>query len=65
MLSKLIVFTAGYVLGTKAGRDRYNQITAVAQQAVRRLEAYDRNGFSPSASRSSFRARIRSGQDRF
>jgi hypothetical protein len=40
MLSKLIVFGAGYVLGAKAGRDRYNQIVAIAQEAARRLEGY-------------------------
>lgn len=40
MLSKLIVFGAGYVLGTKAGRERYNQIAAIAQEAARRLDGY-------------------------
>jgi hypothetical protein len=40
MLSKLIVFGVGYVLGSKAGRARYNQIAALAQGAARRLEDY-------------------------
>lgn len=40
MLSKLIVFGAGYVLGTKAGRERYNQIAAIAREAARRLDGY-------------------------
>ena len=38
MLSKLLVFGAGYVLGTKAGRARYDQIASIAQAAARRLE---------------------------
>ncbi len=49
---KLVVaasFAAGYVLGTKAGRERYEQIRAMAHNAVvnfdasgarQRLEAY-------------------------
>ncbi len=40
MLSKLLVFGAGYVLGTKAGRERYNQIAAMAQAAAKRLDEY-------------------------
>jgi hypothetical protein len=38
MLSKLIIFGAGYVLGSKAGRERYNEIVAFVQEAGRRLE---------------------------
>ena len=62
MLSKLIVFGAGYILGSKAGRERYNQIAAIAQRAARRLEGYEgRNQFSSNNSWSSFRAGARSG----
>lgn len=57
MLSKLIVFGAGYVLGTKAGRERYNQIAALAQEAARRLDGYgDRNRVSAGTSWRSPRA---------
>lgn len=34
------MFGAGYVLGTKAGRERYAQIVKVAQLASERLEEY-------------------------
>jgi len=40
MLGKLVALGVGYVLGSKAGRERYAQIVAAAQQASRRLEAY-------------------------
>jgi hypothetical protein len=39
-LSALLMFGAGYVLGTKAGRERYAQIVAVAEQVSKRLEEY-------------------------
>ena len=65
MLSKLIVFGAGYILGSKAGRERYNQIAAIAQQAARRLEGYEANQFSAGNSWSSFRSGARSsGQNK-
>jgi type II secretory pathway pseudopilin PulG len=35
---------AGYLLGTKAGRERYEQILAAAAAASRRLEAYGNGG---------------------
>jgi hypothetical protein len=50
MLSKLIVFGAGYVLGSKAGRERYNQIVAIAQEAARRLEQYSGDSRLPAPS---------------
>jgi hypothetical protein len=34
------MFGAGYVLGTKAGRERYAQIVTVAGTASKRLEEY-------------------------
>ncbi|MDF8266078.1 hypothetical protein [Luteipulveratus flavus] len=36
----LVVFGAGYVLGTKAGRQRYDQIAAAARAVSTRLDAY-------------------------
>ena len=56
MLSKLFVFGAGYVLGTKAGRERYNQIAALAQEAAKRLDGLGtRDQFSSGSSWSSTR----------
>lgn len=43
-LVTLAVFGAGYVLGTKAGRDRYEQLRVAAQLATRRLEEYGERG---------------------
>lgn len=37
-LTLLCAFGAGYVLGSKAGRDRYEQIRDLAQDASQRLE---------------------------
>lgn len=39
ILGRLAVFGIGYLLGTKAGRERYDQIRA-AQGAAQRLEDY-------------------------
>ena len=39
-LRSLAVFGVGYVLGTRAGRERYEQIVAAAQSASKRLENY-------------------------
>ncbi len=36
-LRSLVVFGAGYVLGTRAGRERYAQITEAAAKAASRL----------------------------
>ena len=33
-----------YVLGARAGRDRYEQIRAMAEQAAQRLESYGADG---------------------
>jgi hypothetical protein len=46
-MSKLglaVAAAAGYVLGSKAGRERYGQILAAAAAASRRLEAYGDGG---------------------
>jgi hypothetical protein len=48
MLRKLILFGAGYVLGARAGRARYNQIAAMAQTAARRLDDYAASNGMPS-----------------
>jgi hypothetical protein len=37
-LKTIVVFSAGYVLGTRAGRERYAQIAALAQSAATRIE---------------------------
>ena len=39
-LRSLAVFGVGYVLGTRAGRERYEQIVAAAQNASKRLDDY-------------------------
>jgi hypothetical protein len=37
-LSTVVVFGVGYVMGTKAGRERYAEIVKVAQKVSRRLD---------------------------
>jgi len=54
MLTKLGAFGIGYVLGARAGKERYEQIRVWAGQAARRLEEYGSNG-SPAASRQEHR----------
>lgn len=39
-LTKLALFAAGYVLGAKAGHERYAQIVHGATQASEKLEAF-------------------------
>lgn len=43
-LRSLVLFGAGYVLGTRAGRERYAQITAAAARAVERLGEVQQQG---------------------
>jgi hypothetical protein len=38
MIKAAVIFGAGYVLGSKAGRERYAQISAVAQKAAAAIE---------------------------
>lgn len=38
--AKVAVFALGYVIGAKAGRERYEQIMVVAGRASERLEDY-------------------------
>ncbi len=42
-LGRLAVFGVGYLLGTKAGRERYEQILAAAQRLSKRLDDYSRH----------------------
>jgi hypothetical protein len=65
-LRSLAVFGAGYVLGTRAGRERYGQIIAAARSATKRLEdygvkldAYARKIDSVSGRLDGFRAKLR------
>jgi hypothetical protein len=44
MIGKLCLVGIGYVLGTRAGRDRYEQIRVVAGHAAKRLERYGARG---------------------
>lgn len=39
-LTTMLVFGAGYVFGTKAGREKYHRFTQLTQQAAERLESY-------------------------
>jgi hypothetical protein len=42
------VFGAGYVLGTKAGRERYAQIVAVTRRASQRIDTSRLGGIRPA-----------------
>ena len=39
-LRSLLVFGVGYVIGSKAGRERYEQLLAAAKRASTRLDEY-------------------------
>jgi hypothetical protein len=52
------VFGAGYVLGTRAGRERYAQIVAAAQGASKRLEDYGGKLENASGKIDSFSGRL-------
>jgi hypothetical protein len=41
-LRSLLAFGVGYVLGSRAGRERYEQLLAAAKRASRRLDKYGR-----------------------
>jgi len=43
-LTTIGVMGVAYVLGARAGRERYEQIRALAEQAAQRLEAYGADG---------------------
>lgn len=44
MTAKVVAFSVGYVLGTRAGRQRYGQIAAAGRYAAKRLEDYGAGG---------------------
>ncbi|WP_219942636.1 hypothetical protein [Iamia sp. SCSIO 61187] len=46
-LGALVVFGVGYVAGTRAGRERYDQLVALSQRLADRLE--ERAGAPPRA----------------
>jgi hypothetical protein len=62
-LTTVAVFGFGYVLGSRAGRERYAQIVAAARKASERLEAYS-NGGGGSLDRSAIVGRYRSASSR-
>ena len=39
-LTKMAIFAVGYVVGTRAGHERYAQIVDIAGRASQRLEEY-------------------------
>jgi len=39
-LTTVVMFGAGYVMGSKAGRERYAQIVTVAEKASKRLDEF-------------------------
>jgi hypothetical protein len=46
IIPTVVIFGVGYVLGSKAGRERYAEIVAAARKASERLEAYSNGGGS-------------------
>jgi hypothetical protein len=44
MIGKIALVGIGYVLGTRAGRERYDQIRVAADIAAKRLEKYGARG---------------------
>jgi hypothetical protein len=44
MIATVAAFGLGYVLGSRAGRERYAQIVAAAHKASERLESYGSGG---------------------
>ena len=39
-IARIALFATGYILGARAGRERYAQIVEVADRASRRLEEF-------------------------
>jgi hypothetical protein len=39
-LTSLLMFGAGYVIGTRAGHERYAEIVRMAEKASKRLDEY-------------------------
>ena len=40
MIKALVIFGAGYIVGTRAGRERYAQIVSLSQKLADRLEEH-------------------------
>ena len=49
-LRSVALFGLGYVLGTRAGRERYAQLAAMAQKAAVRLDERSGSGTEQAAS---------------
>lgn len=49
MTGKLMFFALGYVLGTRAGRDRFLQLVGIAKWAMEREETQTALGLAKSA----------------
>ena len=62
MIGRLIMLGIGYVLGSRAGRERYEQIVRAARQAAERLDGY--SGEGPRSGRSRIADRVDSGPGR-
>jgi hypothetical protein len=63
-LSLAAMAAAGYVLGSRAGRERYEQIMAAAASASQRLESYGNGGRFASGDGRGSRAKGRTPQSR-
>lgn len=50
MTLKAAVFAAGYVIGARAGRERYAQIVSAVVRAAKRLDEFS-SGHPPARSR--------------
>ena len=48
-LTTMALIAAGYVLGAKAGHERYEQITASMEAASQRLEAFSSRSRPPGS----------------
>jgi hypothetical protein len=59
-LGTLVALGAGYVLGSRAGRERYEQLRTAAGEAAQRLETYASTGPLATRLQSNLRA-ARSG----
>ncbi len=55
MIGRLIMLGIGYVLGSRAGRERYEQIVRAAEQAAEKLDGYGADGSRSSRDRLSDR----------
>lgn len=49
MVGKLAIFTVGYLIGCRAGRERYEQLVSLARWAAAREELQSALGLAQSA----------------